>query len=95
MTEDHRHETLEQKIEEFGRKLEEIGKKLGGDIEQHFEHRHHHRCGNGSGIFWGLVFVGAGFIWLGNKVNWFDLDLPFWPLALIAMGLYMVFQSRK
>ncbi|MFH1862477.1 MAG: DUF5668 domain-containing protein [bacterium] len=44
--------------------------------------------------FWGIVLVVVGLIILGNQLNWFDLEVPFIPVALIVLGCYLII-SRK
>ena len=85
---------LEDRLEEMGRRLERKAekfegeaKKVGQQIED--EVRHHHRP-SGAGFFWGIVFVVAGVIWLGNQFGWFYYDVPWAALFLIAGGLYLL-----
>lgn len=95
---DEKVQALEKKMEELGHKLERGAEdlekrteKLGRDIEERVQgaggtktHR------SGAGFFWGLVFIVAGVIWLGNQFGWFDYDVPWAALFLIAGGIYMV-----
>ncbi len=55
-----------------------------------------HSCGNlGLGSF--LILLGLYF--LGKELGWFSSDISFWPLILIAVGVWMiigrVFEKRE
>ena len=52
-------------------------------------------------IFWGIVLVVVGFLFLGTNLDWFHLDWSFrqiarfWPLMLIGAGLAAFFNHKK
>ncbi|MFH0766323.1 MAG: DUF5668 domain-containing protein [Calditrichota bacterium] len=88
--------SLDDRIEEIAKRLEEVGRSLGDHLEEHLQRPHiHPRRREHDRLFWGLALIIAGGIWLGDRVGWFNLDLPFWPTALIALGLYMIVTSRR
>lgn len=73
-------------------RLNEISKQL----DEHLNSAHSHSGSlKRSRLFWGLALIAGGIIWLGDQVGWFELDLPFWPTAMIVLGLYWVISSRK
>jgi len=47
----------------------------------------------------GILLVIIGLIWLGAKVELLDLSwfqvVPFWPIALILLGVLMVYKGLK
>ncbi|VVC02872.1 Uncharacterised protein [Candidatus Burarchaeum australiense] len=51
-----------------------------------------HRRGGG-GIFFGVLIFLLGVVWLGNDMYWWNVNLPFIPLVVILVGLWMM--SRK
>ncbi len=73
---------FEEKTEQFGRDVEHRAKEMAQDLKN--------KKPSGGGFFWGIVFVVAGFIWLGNGLGWFYADVPWAALFLIAGGLYML-----
>ena len=96
MGDEDRFEELEKRLREVGERLEEIGRSVGDRIEEKLAQVSRRKRGHKhNGLFWGLAFIAAGFIWLGNRVGWFDLDIPFWPAALIVIGLYIIYTARK
>ena len=56
---------------------------------------------NKSNIFWGIVLIVVGFLFLGTNLDWFHLDWSFrqiarfWPLMLIAAGAAAFFNHKK
>ena len=90
---DEKMKNLENRIEEIGKKVEERGEELGKKVEEKartikkdFERRGHH----GHTMFWGIVLIVVGLIWLGNNVGWFFYDVPWFPVAMIAVGIYLI-----
>jgi len=46
------------------------------------------------GIFWGLLFVALGFLWLGRSFGFFDFSwcnvLKLWPLLIVWFGVLLL-----
>lgn len=42
------------------------------------------------GIVFGIVIVSAGVVGLGNELHWWNLVVPWWPIILIALGLWIL-----
>jgi hypothetical protein len=43
-----------------------------------------------------LFIIAWGVVWLGNDMKWWDIPFPIWPVALILLGLAILFgQIRK
>jgi len=110
MEDQDRYERIEKRIEAFEKRIEDLAEKLGQRVEEKigenldnaevtfkrkFELNDSCNRGNSGRIFWGLAFVAAGTIWLGNQVGWFDIDVPLGAAAIILIGLYMIVSSRR
>jgi Domain of unknown function (DUF5668) len=54
-----------------------------------------------SNIFWGVVLIVVGFLFLGTNLDWFQLDWSFrqiarfWPVMLILAGAAAFFNHKK
>jgi hypothetical protein len=54
-----------------------------------------------SNIFWGIVLIVVGFLFLGTNLDWFHLDWSFyqiarfWPIMLILAGIAAFFSHKK
>ncbi len=95
MLDEERFDKFEQRVEALGKRIEEVAERIGQKVEARVEtsarcspHRERGR------IFWGLAFVVAGFIWLGNRMDWFRFDVPIAATVLIILGLYMIVTAR-
>ena len=88
--------TFENRLRELELKIEELGRRIGDEVEERFRGGRVfvHRRG-GSGVFWGLLFILVGLVWLGRSVGWIDWDIPFIPSALIVIGLLIIYNSRR
>ncbi|MBC8205196.1 hypothetical protein ISS30_06975 [bacterium] len=80
---------IEEKAQEIGRKIE--SEFRGGKKSEHSERRCHHSAGN----FWGVVLIIFGFIFLAENLRWIDWNIPFWPLLLIVVGAYLIYDKRR
>ena len=90
------NDTLEQKIRELEQKIEEMGRKIGDEVEERVKGVRVRVCRReGRGVFWGLLFILVGLVWLGKSVGWFDFDIPLLPSALIVVGLLIIYNSRR
>lgn len=47
------------------------------------------------GLFFGSFLMAVGIILLGNELNWWNLNVPLIPLAIIFWGLSMVVDAVK
>lgn len=95
-------EELDKKIEAFVSRMDdritEIERRLGSRSEGSQKNaapadKGPQRRGRDSS-FWGIALVVIGFILLGNHFNWFDLDIPIIPAALIILGCYLLIENR-
>lgn len=57
------------------------------------EFRHMHCCG-GSGygkLLFGIFILAIGVSWLGHDMGWWTFTLPWFPLAVVLVGLAILF----
>ncbi|MCU0843712.1 MAG: hypothetical protein MUC76_02165 [Spirochaetes bacterium] len=56
------------------------------------EHRAGWPCtGRMGGLPWGILFLAGGFLWFGKSMGWFTYHHTlFWPLAVMAIGAWLV-----
>lgn len=89
---------INKKVKNIERELEDIGKKLenkvntlmGSDNGDGSEKKGSNR---GAGLFWGMVFLGVGVIWLGNNLGWFYAPVPWVAVGLIAGGITLIVRN--
>lgn len=51
---------------------------------------------NKSSVFWGLVLIVVGALFLGNNLNWWDINIFFkgwWSLFIIVPSIYGLFEK--
>ena len=51
--------------------------------------------GGVAGIIFGILVIALGVVWMGNEAGWWLINLPFWPLVIVIIGLFMFFGSLK
>ncbi len=51
------------------------------------------RAGRGSHSRFGILLIAIGLLWLADTVGWIQAE-QFWPLAMIAFGLWIGVFSR-
>jgi len=42
------------------------------------------------GLFWPVAMILAGLLWLAKDMGWLDRDVPWFPLLLIGLGVYLI-----
>ena len=50
-------------------------------------------CGSSrsSGIFWGILLVALGLIWIGKKTGLIPVDIDlFWPSLMVIAGVWIL-----
>lgn len=92
-------EDLEKKLDEAVLRLEKRLEDMGRDLEARFSggstppaERRTHRGKDSP--FWGTLLVVLGFILLANHFDWFHLNIPILPAALIVLGLFLVIENK-
>lgn len=79
---------LEKRLDEAGRRLErKIDAAVGSGTQPEDEEA---SKPSGGGLFWGIVLLIAGVIWLGNNLDWFYVDVPWVAVMLIAGGITLI-----
>ena len=89
-------DTLEKKAENFGRIIEKRGKDFSEKMESEAEQLKSRIVKKGRGshnVFWGIVLVVMGILWLGKNLDWFYYDIPWVPIALIAGGIFLIVRN--
>jgi hypothetical protein len=82
---------LESRMEALEKKLSAMRPDAVVEPEKGSGHpRHARRSGK---VFVGILVLLLGLIWLGQNldIEWVR-DLKFWPLAVIAFGIYLLFE---
>ena len=90
---DRKIKRLEKRIEEIGKYLEEKDREVEEKIENRIkavDRRIGSGFHSGHGLFWGIVLIAVGFIWLGNNLDWFSYEIPWVPVTMIAIGIYLI-----
>ena len=95
-------EKIEEKIEQAAREFKEKAKEIGERIEKEFKseagergrHDPKHRP-HRSANFWGAVLIIIGFLFLAENLRWIDWDIPFWPIVLIVVGAYIIYDQKR
>lgn len=53
---------------------------------------------NKSSVFWGIILIIVGVLFLGNNLNWWDINIFFkgwWSLFIIAPSIYGLFDKSS
>jgi hypothetical protein len=93
---EQRMKKLEKRMEEMGSRVEEKGEEFGKRMEskaKKFQERMEKKGHHGHNLFWGIVLIAMGFVWLGNNLDWFDYDIPWVPVVMIALGLFIIIRN--
>ncbi|MBN2414297.1 hypothetical protein JXO52_00560 [bacterium] len=85
-------ERLGKRVKELEKRLEDIGRRIEHSVERAVGTEKQDESGRkrGSSLFWGIVFLAAGLIWLGNNLGWFYTDVPWLAILLIAGGVTLI-----
>lgn len=88
---------VEKRIDEVAQKVEKQGEHFGKRVEakvKEVEKEVEQRTDGSANFIWGAILIIIGLIWLGNNLGWFDYDIPWVPLALIGVGVYMILHRK-
>jgi fatty acid desaturase len=45
-------------------------------------------------IFWGIFLILLGGLWFGNSAGWYNVNVSWWPIVVIAFGTYLMVGGR-
>lgn len=88
---------LEARIEEIGQKVETKGEEFSKKAHskaKDIQHEIEARSGKHS-LFWGIVLILVGLIWLGSHLGWIHYNIPWVPVAMIVAGIYLILRHRR
>jgi len=87
---------LEKRLEEIGKKVEQRGEEFGKKMEvkaREVRRKMDKKSHSGHGIFWGILLIVLGLLWLGGNMGWFYYDIPWFAVVLIAIGIFLVVRN--
>lgn len=93
-----RMQHFEKKMDALGKKIEEKGESYSKEFEEKAKALHrkvHHKVNDKHQLFWGLALVILGLVWLGNNLGWFHYSIPLIPVAMIALGVFLILKYRE
>ena len=77
-------ERLEKKVDALEERLPPASEKKQVVARRSFGH-----------LFWGGVLFILGAFWLAYEEDWIDFRIELLPVALIALGLYLILVPRR
>ena len=79
----------------FGERMDRFGERFGERMDR-WERRQHYRHSPSRHLFSGALFVGIGVLFLLGNIGLVDVDrvLRFWPVILIALGVFRLVEYR-
>jgi hypothetical protein len=87
---------MEKRIEEVGKNVESKGEAFGKRVEERAQQIAKDVKKEGRktpGLFWGIVLIVVGFIWLGDNLGWFWYDVPWIPIIMLVVGIFLVLKN--
>lgn len=61
-------------------------KEIASKQQERHAHWREARCG----LFWPIFLIVVGLVWLARNLGWLGPNFPWFPLALIAFGVYLL-----
>jgi len=96
MEEQTRLDAIERRFDALIKRFEELAEQVRTISETKPQDLPARRARSESGrIFWGTAMVIVGLVWLGDRLSWFDVDIPVAASAFIIIGLYLIITSRS
>ncbi len=87
-------EDIEQKLTAVMERLEKKVDSLEQRVLLLSDKRHAAR-GSFGYVFWGGILFIIGALWLAYEEDWIDFRVELFPVALIALGLYLILMPRR
>ncbi|MBI5059565.1 hypothetical protein HZB60_07295 [candidate division KSB1 bacterium] len=79
---------LQRKLDDATAKIDASVAKLDTKLKAKPEKRGTDR------IFWGIFLVLLGGLWLANSAGWLNFSVSWWPIIVIAFGIYLMLGGR-
>ncbi|MBN2202493.1 hypothetical protein JW777_11100 [bacterium] len=51
--------------------------------------------GGSNETFWPIALISVGLVWLARNMGWLDRDVPWLPLLLIGLGVYLIVRQNS
>ncbi len=84
---EHRLDSMEKKISDAVSRLDESVAKL----QKQASAQSPAQRGRWDRVFWGSFIVLLGFLWFASSAGWIEMfGVSWWPIILIAFGLYLI-----
>jgi len=88
----------EENTEQLTALIESLAKKVDS-LEQRVlllsDKKQHAGRGSFGYVFWGGILFILGALWLAYEEDWIDFRIELFPVALIALGLYLILMPRR
>lgn len=91
MTVEQRLDAVEKRLADLAGRLEEVAGRTAEPTPPDLNRTY--RRPYRANVFWGLVLIVVGLVWMGNQMEWFDLHIPFLPVVAIILGLHLLMKS--
>lgn len=88
---------IEHRIAEVQRKLDEVGKRVDASaahIDDIVDKKMAKAPKRTDRIFWGIFLILLGALWFGNSAGWYNVNVSWWPIVIIAFGAYLMLGGR-
>ncbi|SRR4030043_19019 len=85
---------LENTVENLARRIDEKGSELGEHLHKKAREAQK-ETSSAHYLFWGIIFIIVGFLWLGNNLRWFIREVPWVPVVIIALGIYLIIRNLE
>lgn len=91
----HEVTNLDARLSQIDRKLDELNTQLAATDERELRLRNKSGASRTDRTFWGIFLIVLGGLWLGQRMEWFDISAGWlWPSLLLGFGLYLILGGR-
>jgi O-antigen/teichoic acid export membrane protein len=86
---------IEFELAQMQRKLDEAAAKIDASVSKFDARAKAKPEKRGTDrIFWGIFLVLLGGLWLANSAGWITFSVSWWPIIVIAFGVYLMLGGR-